>query len=191
MEKVKLVLPEYEQQFEMIKIVGQEVKVYKEIPYTDKVSFAQEYASQVCVIDEGKGIAFETYDVEALRLYMMLKWYTNIDVSEYDFDMGKLHDLMKDYELAIINICGRDLDIAENMMRRYTYKTIEIYNQQNSLAQKIKTSFAGILTGEDLVSAIAESRTVNEELITLFSKVQKQDELNQNVVMFPWAAKKE
>ena len=191
MEKVKLVLPEYEQQFEMIKIAGQEVKVYKEIPYTDKVSFAQEYASQVCVIDEEKGIAYETYDIEALRLYMMLKWYTNIDVSEYDFDMGKLHDLMKDYELAIINICGRDLDLAENMMLRYTYKTIEIYNQQNSLAQRIKTSFAGILTGEDLVSAIAESRTVNEELITLFSKVQKQDELNQNVVMFPWAAKKE
>lgn len=187
--KVKL-QAKYEPKYESVEIAGQEIKVMKRIPYEEKLNYAQEFASMVCVIDEKQGLAYEAYDTEALALYMACKYYTNIDVEEYEFDMGVLHDNLIPYFETIKQVCLHDLIIADAMASTYIYRTIEIYNMQNSLSQKAKMSFAGLLNGEDLLKTIAESRVVNEEMIDLLTKAKKQDEQDQSVVVFPWAAKK-
>lgn len=187
--KVKL-QAKYEPKYESVEIAGQEIKVMKRIPYEEKLNYAQEFASMVCVIDEKQGLAYEAYDTEALSLYMACKYYTNIDVEEYEFDMGALHDNLIPYFETIKQVCLHDLIIADAMASTYIYRTIEIYNMQNSLSQKAKMSFAGLLSGEDLLKTIAESRVVNEEMIDLLTKAKKQDAQDQSVVVFPWAAKK-
>ena len=81
--------------------------------------------------------------------------------------------------------------ISDAMASNYTYRTIDIYNQENSLNQKIKMSLGGILNGEDLLKTIAESRMVNEEMIDLLTKAKKQDEAEaKGIVLFPGMAKK-
>lgn len=175
-------------EFEMIMINGQDVKVYKRIPYIDKIACAEEYAAMCCVIDTKQEIAYEAFDDIALKFYLMLKWYTNIDVSEYEFDMGVLHDKLAEYKKTIEIICGNDYEITEDIMDRYVTSTINIYTEQHSFAQKAKMSLASILNGEDIVKTLAESKLMNEEMIDIISKAQKHDE--QNVVAFPWAAKK-
>lgn len=88
----------------------------------------------------------------------------------------------------IRNRCASDLSRTEEMANRYARRTIEIYNMQNALSQKIKMSFGTILNNEDIASVISESRLVNEEMIDLLGKAEKQDK--QNIITFPWAAKK-
>lgn len=88
----------------------------------------------------------------------------------------------------IRNRCASDLNRTEEMANRYARRTIEIYNMQNTLSQKVKMSFGAILNNEDIMSVISESRLVNEEMIDLLGKAEKQDK--QNIIAFPWAAKK-
>ena len=142
----------------------------------------------VCVIDTVQEIAYNTYEVEALELYLLMKWYTNVDVSEYEFDMGEMHDKLVEYQKTIKTICAEDYEITKRLMDRYAETTVKIYNMQHSFSQKAKMSLAGILNGEDIVKTIAESKLLNEEMIDMISKAQKHDE--QNVVPFSWAAKK-
>ena len=188
--KVKLEM-KYAPEYEVVDIAGQEIKVLKQISYDQKLAYAQEFASNACVIDVSKGISYENYDTEALSVYMVCKYYTNIDLKDFELDMGALHDVMVHHMGVIKDVCAQDLYISDAMAFNYTLRTIEIYNMENSLNQKIKMSFGGILNGEDLLKVIAESRVVNEEMIDLLAKAKKQDEAEaQGVVLFPGMAKK-
>lgn len=189
-DKVKLQV-KYESEYKVVEFCGQEIKVLKQIPYDQKLAYAQEFASNACVIDVSKGISYENYDTEALSVYMVCKYYTNIDLKDFELDMGALHDVMVHHMGVIKDVCAQDLYISDAMAFNYTLRTIEIYNMENSLNQKIKMSFGGILNGEDLLKVIAESRVVNEEMIDLLIKAKKQDEAEaQGVVLFPGMAKK-
>lgn len=188
--RVKLEM-KYAPEYEVVNICGQEIKVLKQISYNQKLAYAQEFASNACVIDVSKGISYENYDTEALSVYMVCKYYTNIDLKDFELDMGALHDVMVHHMGVIKDVCAQDLYISDAMAFNYTLRTIEIYNMENSLNQKIKMSFGGILNGEDLLKVIAESRVVNEEMIDLLAKAKKQDEAEaQGVVLFPGMAKK-
>ena len=189
-DKVKLQV-KYEPEYKVVEFCGQEIKVLKQIPYDKKLAYAQEFASNACVIDVKQGVAYENYDTEALSVYMVCKYYTNIDLKDFELDMGALHDVVVHHMRSIKDVCAQDLFISDSMAYNHTYRTIEIYNQQNSLSQKIKMSLGGILNGEDLIQTIAESRVVNEEMIDLLMKAKKQDEQEaKSVVLFPGMAKK-
>lgn len=181
----------YAVEWSVVNIGTQEVKVKKQITYKEKQELAQEYASAVCVIDEKQELAYEMYDVKAVWVYLFCKYYTNIDVEEFELDMDVLYDSLLPYMSDLTGVCVDDYCDAKEIADEYIYRTFEFYDKQHCLGQKIKVALGGILNGEDLLKTIAESRAVNEEMISLLTKAKMQDEQDQNVVMFPWAAKKD
>ena len=189
MEKVKL-QAKYKPEYEMVELCGQEVQVKKQITYEEKLDYAHEYAAAVCVIDEKQELAYRAYDNGPLEIYLFCKYYTNIDVEEFEFDMESLYDAIKPYWHEMKHVCLGDYYDCDGIAETYVFRTIEIYEKQHSLSQKVKMSLSGVLNGEDLIESIAESRLVNEEMIDLLSKAKKQDEQNSSIVAFPWAAKK-
>lgn len=189
-ERVKLNV-QFENSYKEIEIGDQKIKVWEKIPYTDKIACAEEYSAMTTVIDIEKELAYSTQDDISIKRYVILKWYTNIAMDEYELDLPRMMDETSPYWKEIrAAISDDDIYATYELMSDYCYKTIDIYNDEHSLAQKIKMSLKGILNGEDLIETIAESRFVNEEMINLLTKAREHDEQKQNVVKFPWVAKK-
>lgn len=189
--KVKLEA-RYEPVYATVQIGDQEIQVKKQITYDEKMRYAQEYASYVCAIDESQELMHEAFDDGAIRVYLLVKYYTNIDADEFEADMETLYDAMLPYMAAVRDVCFNDSIDCECIAARYTERAVEIYNKQHSLAQKIKTMLGGLLDTDDIGKVIAESRFVNEEMIDLLQKAKDRDDQNEekNVVIFPWAGKK-
>lgn len=189
--KVKLEA-RYEPVYTPVQIGDQEIQVKKQITYDEKMRYAQEYASYVCAIDESQELMHEAFDDGAIRVYLLVKYYTNIDVDEFEADMETLYDAMLPYMAAVRDACFNDSIHCECIASQYTDRAIEIYNKQHSLGQKIKTMLGGLLDTDDIGKVIAESRFVNEEMIDLLQKARDREDQKEekNVVIFPWAGKK-
>ena len=189
--KVKLEA-RYEPVCATVQIGDQEIQVKKQITYDEKMRYAQEYASYVCAIDESQELMHEAFDDGAIRVYLLVKYYTNIDVDEFEADMETLYDAMLPYMDVVRDACFNDFIDCECIASQYTERAVEIYNKQHSLGQKIKTMLGGLLDTDDIGKVIAESRFVNEEMIDLLQKARDREDQKEekNVVIFPWAGKK-
>lgn len=182
----------YKPEYSTVKIGEQEIQVRKQITYDEKLRYAQEYTSAVCAIDDVQEMMYEAFDDRAIGMYLFLKYYTNIDVEEFETDTESLYDAVLPYMDIVRYPCFNDAIDCECIASKYMERAIEIYNTQHSLSQKIKTMLGGILDVNDIGKLIAESKFVNEEMIDLLQKAKDREDQKEekNVVLFPWAGKK-
>lgn len=182
----------YKPEYSTVKIREQEIQVRKQITYDEKLQYAQEYTSAVCAIDDVQEMMYEAFDDGSIQSYLLLKYYTNIDVDEFESNMETLYDAVLPYMDVVRDACFDDAIECERTASKYMKRAIEIYNTQHSLSQKIKTMLGGILDVNDIGKLIAESKFVNEEMVDLLQKAKEREDQKEekNVVLFPWAGKK-
>ena len=151
-----------------MKVLGKEVTVKDRVPYEAKLNAAEDYVAAASVFNEDTGVAYMTNMEEAVRVYNILKLYTDADLSEYEGLEG-LYALMDkvDYETydAITKYAKRDIWIFEDMVATLFDNAKTVFEKEMSLESKIKTSFGFLLDGKDLTETMAHAREINEQMI--------------------------
>lgn len=174
-DRVKITFDkEYFNEKETIMINGVSIEVKKRIPYGEKLKMAAEYASLTVVIDEAQEIAYEVYETDAVKSYLYLKYYTNIDLESFDVGYGEAHDFFMQNLSTFCGISENDFNEAVCFSKIYLERTIEIYRMSHSLEAKAKSSLAGLLN-EDILKVVSESKMLNDELIDLLHRPKQTD----------------
>ena len=170
MEKVKVEIPAalYEEWAEVAYINGQKIYMRKHISYAEMVRFANEYAQFVCVIDEESQVAYETMESKKYEDYLVLKYYSNVDVDAAENPIDYAAELMpliqsqgsNYFFSADFNIC-QACDLAHG----FAYDAIRIYEKYHSIGTRIGKAFAGLLDNGDIIKELAQSRGLSEQMI--------------------------
>ena len=192
MEKVKIVIPEgvFDKWEELCEIGGQKIMVRSRISYADMVEFATEYAQHACVIDNDAQIAYNAIEHQKIEDYLVLKYYTNVDVDDHDdpFDYSaNLKSLIEKKLGDYFYENDANMSDAKQLADTFASETIDIYNKYHSLNTKVVKAFGGLLNGGDLVKEIAESRNFSEPILDMMENYK---ETSDNVMLFKQFAKK-
>lgn len=190
MEKIKLE-PNMELYDEItpVYIGAAEIKVLKRIPYEKKITFATDYASEVCILDEKASYAYRSPEFQKYEQYYIMEYYTNLDVSEMDSD--SVADLVAPFWNDIYSAIQGDYAITEALANNFVFDTINLYNYTHGLQKKILESFGSILEGGDVVKEVAQSREINEKMIDMLSNANDVSNKQTNITAFSEFAKRD
>lgn len=184
MEKVKInfeVLNE-NRSVELTGKNGDKIIVRSRIPYAEKEQMAYEMAASTQVIDEEKGTCYRTYQQHLLDAFLIVKYYTNIDVSEMgEADFEKLFDYLvfnELYDALFDAVEGDYLRFTYDIAYRLVSAAMESYEKEHSLAHKVNQTFGFLFTGEDLTDQLAAAEDINGKLVDMFKAVKERDEKN-------------
>lgn len=130
------------------------------------------------VMDEESGIAYEGYNAELIRAFLILLHYTDMELAEYDtpegrheiYDMIASHDLWKE----IMKIVDDDLGDVDSICYRLMCSAKRNFEQKHSLAYKVGRVFESLLGTENLADTIAHAEGLNSKLIDMLSALQKE-----------------
>lgn len=182
MEKVKLVLNELEAEtVEVLGKNGDKVLVRNRIPYAEKEAQAYEFAAGSLVIDDG--ITYMGFKKNLLERYLMVKYYTNIDVDDLkeEDDYRKLFDYLiyNELDAEILKVINEDYNgFVFPMAWDLVSAAQEVHEKKNSLGYKLNELFGFLFTGEDISEQIASAGELNEKMIDMFKALQERDANN-------------
>lgn len=138
---------------------GTKVVYVKRIPYAEALACAHELVDMALVADEETGICYESSLYDVIFNYLLVKYYTNIDVSEIvDVDgFIRLYDFCKAGGLSLYHWCEwGDMDSIYVFQREAVTR---LYEAQHSLGHRVKE----LLSGE-IDAANEETRQLLEKL---------------------------
>lgn len=134
------------------------------------------------VFDEEAGIAYEGYNAELIRAYLILAHYTDLDLAEYDHPEGRymVYDAVASYDLwpEIMRIVEDDMNDLDGIVARLRRSAKNRFERQHSLEYRIGRTFETLLGTEDLTKTIARAEGLNSKLIDMLGAVQKQPAAN-------------
>lgn len=162
----------------VMQVLGKEATVRERISYKEKMDVAEEYVAMVSVFDEERGICYRTPYEEAIGKYIMLKTYTDLDMTGYD-NTDALCDLMDkidampidEFEKCVEKDWYRLMDLADTIY----YNVEAAFKKTHSLEYRVKNSFGFLLDGKDLTETLAEAREINEQMIDHIGAMVKAD----------------
>lgn len=166
---------------------GQTLTVKKHIPYDEKEAFAYEYALYKNVEDTQNEIMYDNYQMHLIRVVLVAKYYTNIDISQMvdEADWRVLYDWMTfNSILSTIDEAIMDDYIYVEQMAQSILKSMRnIYVRDHSLQRNIMKSFGFLFSGQDLTQLISKSSAVNNDMVSLIDakkKVEQQSAKKNN-----------
>ena len=135
------------------------------------------------VINEEDKVCYESYKRLLIETFLLTKYYTNVDVSEYESEEGykKLYDYLTFNELydPIMEACRVDhWRHVDEIAWRLKDAATTSYEKKNSLGYKLEQTFGFLFTGEDLTDQIAAAEDVNGKMIDMFKAVRERDAKN-------------
>lgn len=155
-----------------VNVNGISFNVYKAIPYEKKIEFVNEYVLSAVIL-EPDGFAYKNPFSDVGFNYLVLKYYTDIELNEEGDNRGWIHDFCISsgvYE-AIEAICSEDLDITDKFGVNMIDMMIESWKFKHSL-----TSTVTNLLSEDTIKQLAKSDTIQDEVRKMAeNKSEKKD----------------
>lgn len=150
---------------------GATVYVKHCLPYEEKERFAIEWATLTFAVNEETSVVYIAYNQDLVKTFLTVKYYTNIDVSDYDKN-DRWHEV---YDYVLFNgllddintVVQKDMDLIQSIYYRMYSVMDETERVANSLSHKIKKSFSSILTDEDITETLAKSEIINEKMIDM------------------------
>ena len=134
------------------------------------------------MFDEETGIAYEAYNAELIRAFLILKYYTDLDLAEYDNPEGRcaVHDALASHGLwrEIMDIVDADMDDVDVIAYKLGSSARRSFEEKHSLSRLVMKTFGALLGTEDLTQTIAKAETLNGKLIDMLGAVQKQPVAN-------------
>lgn len=130
------------------------------------------------VFDEEAGIAYESYNAELIRAFLILVHYTDLGLAEYDTPEGRYaaYDVVSSHGLwpDIMDIVEPDMDNVDRIVIKLQRSAKRCFERQHSLEYRLGRTFASLLGTEDLAETIAKAEGLNSALIDMLNAVRKQ-----------------
>ena len=158
-----------------LNILGQTVEAVNKIPARKMAEAAEELAALELVLDEDLGVAYSNYMCDWYDDFIMVKYYTNADLSKYedteiyDFvddldqnDMAKLRELA---DVQYSEVTDMECRLVNNVKR--------VFESEHSLSGRIMKSFGFLLDGRDLTESLAEAQKINEQMLEHVGDITK------------------
>lgn len=134
------------------------------------------------VFDEEAGIAYEAYNAELIRAFLVLKYYTDLDLAEYDNPEGRatVHDALASHGLwrEIMDVVDLDMDDVDMIAFKLGSSARRSFEEKHSLSRMLMKTFGALLGTEDLTQTVAKAEVLNGKLIDMLAAVQKQPTAN-------------
>lgn len=183
MDKRKIDMSNYADMHEEKTIIGKdgtEVAVRDHISYEEKEAMAREIVENTAVIHDDSCV-YMSSEFDRFKMYAIAKYYTDIDidgVSEYNVADFLINDgLITQIEDIIKDDLTKAMDIQWNMYDALS----ETYHDDKSLTKALRTSFAFLFNGEDIMDSIAKAEAAKNAVygaINAWQKKEKEEEEN-------------
>lgn len=129
------------------------------------------------VFDES-GIAYEGYNAELIRAFLILIHYTDLDLAEYDTPQGRydVYDMIASHGLwkEIIEIMDEDMADVDAICVHLQSAARRSFERKHSLEYRAGKVYESLLGTEDLAGTVAKAEGLNSKLIDLFGLLQRQ-----------------
>lgn len=184
MEKHKIDLSKYADMHEEKTITGKdntEVVVRDHIPYEQKEVMATEMAERV-LMEHDDSCMYTSNAYDKVEKYLLLKYYTNVDVEEEDID--NVVDFMVNNEIIgdIIAFVWNDFDIVLDIFERIESSLKKTYEDDHSLTKAIRTSFGFLFTGEDITESMAKAEATSGVLMDALNALRDADKKKEETI---------
>ena len=130
------------------------------------------------VFDEAAGVAYESYNAEQIRAFLILVHYTDLDLSEYDTPEGRYaaQDAVASHGLwqKILDIVEQDVGDVDAIAARLRDSAKCCFERQHSLEYRLAKVFESLLGTEDLMETIAKAEDLNSKLIDMLGAMRKE-----------------
>lgn len=130
------------------------------------------------VMDEESGIAYEGYNTDLIRAFLILGHYTDMKLAEYDTpeDWREVYDTIASYGLwkEIMEIVDADMTDVDSICYRLMCSAKRNFEQKHSLSYRLGRVFESLLGTEDLTDTIAHAAGLNSKLIDMLGALQKE-----------------
>lgn len=155
---------------------GVQVKVRNYLPYAEREEAAAEYAARALIVaDEENGITYDSYRIDIEADYMMVKYYTNIDVdgipTEDVFDYAKRAGLLE----SVKEIAGEDFYLTLSMGDKMVFAASTAIENRGSLPYFIKNRMGYLLDAEKTAETLAQAEDLKEKMIDILGAVKERD----------------
>ena len=155
---------------------GTQVKIRNYLPYAEREEAAAEYAARALVVaDEENGIVYDSYRMDIEWDYVMVKYYTNINVNgiptEDVFDYAKRTKLLE----AIKEIAGEDVYLTLGMGDKMAFAVTTAIEKRGSLPYFIKSRMGYLLDAEKTAETLAQAEDLKEKMIDILGAVKERD----------------
>ena len=157
---------------------GNEITVLHFIPYSQKESFAMEFAEYVMQADEELGVCYDGYNAQMIEYYLVAKYYTDIDTE--GIEPSAVCDFLCNSS-SIDNIMGvvsDDFYFCRNMGYRIIEACKIRFETENGLARVVKN-----LLNTDVDTNNEETRELIEKLIDMRGALMEKQE-DEKVLQF-------
>lgn len=159
------------------------VTILNWIPAAEKEAFAREFVELTMGTDDGLGICYKMMTAKEVEVYLYVKYYTDIDVSDIK-DMDGIRELydycsaskLEDAIWAFVPMS--EVATIENMAKLYWEAVQRLYETEHSLANRVKE-----LLATDPDTNNAETRELIEKLIDMKGALAEK-EAASNVLQF-------
>jgi len=155
---------------------GTQVKIRNYLPYAEREEAAAEYAARALVVaDEENGIVYDSYRMDIEWDYVMVKYYTNIDVdgipTEDVFDYAKRTKLLE----TVREIVGEDAYFTLGMGDKMAFAATAAIEKRGSLPYFIKNRMGYLLDAEKTAETLAQAEDLKEKMIDILGAVKERD----------------
>ena len=128
------------------------------------------------VFDEESGIAYEGYNAELLRAFLILVYYTDLDLADYDTMEGRqlVYDALSTHGLwdNILQIVNEDMRVVAAICTQLMEASKRNFEHKYTMEYKLRKVFDSLLGTENLVETIAKAEGLNSKLIDLMGAMQ-------------------
>lgn len=128
------------------------------------------------VFDEN-GIAYEGYNTELIRAFLILIHYTDLVLAEHDTPQGRyaVYDMIASHGLwkEIMNIVEEDMADVDGICFNLQSAARRSFERKHSLDYRVGKAFESLLGTENLAETVAKAEGLNSKLIDLFGLLQR------------------
>lgn len=129
------------------------------------------------VFDES-GIAYDGYNAELIRAFLILLHYTDLELSQYDTPQGRydIYDMITSHGLwkEIMNIVDEDMAAVDAICFHLQSAACRSFERKHSLEYRMGKVFESLLGTENLTETVAKAEGLNSKLIDLLGLLQRQ-----------------
>ena len=130
------------------------------------------------IFDEKIGIAFEGYNAELIRAFLILVHYTDLDTTQFDTGEGRqaLYDILATHDMwpDIMGIVDEDIAEVDNICMRLESSARRNFEHTHSLQYQVLKTIQSILGTEDVTETIAKAESLNGKLIDMLGALQRE-----------------
>lgn len=184
MEKRKIDMSKYADMHDETKIKGKdgtEITVRNHIRYVDKEKMATEMAEQLLIIHD-ESCVYTSQDFDILELYMIAKYYTDINVDECD--PHDVADYLINNEIIgeIYDYTSKDYDVVVRIFSAIEKAVTKTYEDDRGLTKALRTSFGFLFTGEDVTESMVKAQGVSDTLFNALGALRQKEKENEETI---------